>query len=175
MPVLISITPQTQYLHPITSNITNTPSPHSWDDWVPVDRLRKFTDENKELAQTLKKNMEAVRQETTKSAKKPPNSHKKKPGTAGPTGAAQSSDFSSVRGSEERHSSVQAGTGARGQKRGRDYELDKVGTPNLANLSSLQIQLTQSFHRKKISSPAPRSGSPSPTRSNPSSWTTGRT
>ena len=27
----------------------------SWDDWVPQDRLRKFNEENKELASNLKK------------------------------------------------------------------------------------------------------------------------
>lgn len=86
----------------------------SWDDWVPEDRLRKLTEENKELAKNLKKEMDSLRQRaapktTTTSSKK------KIPG----------SDLSSARGSEERNSSVPA-TG-RGQKRGRDYEIEKVG------------------------------------------------
>ncbi|KAI9681357.1 MAG: Esa1p-associated factor [Caeruleum heppii] len=119
---------------------------NTWDDWVPADRLRKFTEENKELAITLKKNMEAVRQETSKSAKKAPGSHKKKIATAGHTAAAQSSDFSSVRGSEERHSSVQAGTGARGQKRGRDFDLEKE--ENFINRP--QIRLPIPDHLKSL-------------------------
>ena len=86
-----------------------------WDDWVPQDRLRKFTEENKELAQDLrqdlKRELEAQRQ---RAAPKSAVGRKK---TAG-------SDFSSIRGSEERHSSVPV-TG-RGTKRGRDMDLDKV-------------------------------------------------
>lgn len=87
---------------------------NTWDDWVPQDRLRKFTEENKELAQDLrqdlKREMEAQRQ---RAAPKSAVGRKK---TAG-------SDFSSIRGSEERHSSVPV-TG-RGTKRGRDMDLDK--------------------------------------------------
>ncbi|KZF19927.1 chromatin modification-related protein eaf3 [Xylona heveae TC161] len=84
---------------------------NTWDDWVPQDRLRKFTDENKELAANLKK--ELARSQQQKVSNVP---SKKK---------AASSDFSSARGSEERHSSVQATTAPRGQKRGRDYEIEK--------------------------------------------------
>lgn len=103
----------------MTSSIKLTlrPPRPRWDDWVPQDRLRKLTDENKELAQNLKKEMDALRQRTA-----PPKaittSTKKK---------AAGSDLSSGRGSEERHSSLPA-TG-RGQKRGRDYEIEKVGGP----------------------------------------------
>jgi len=80
---------------------------------VPSDRLRKYTEENKELAQNLKKEMDALRH---RPAPKATASTKKK--NAG-------SDLSSTRGSEERHSSVPV-TG-RGQKRGRDFEIEKVG------------------------------------------------
>ncbi|SLM33405.1 histone acetylase complex subunit [Lasallia pustulata] len=86
---------------------------NTWDDWVPQDRLRKLTDENKELAQNLKKEMDALRHRTAP-PKAPATSIKKK---------AAGSDLSSGRGSEERHSSLPA-TG-RGQKRGRDYEIEK--------------------------------------------------
>lgn len=96
--------------------ILRPPRPR-WDDWVPQDRLRKLTDENKELAQNLKKEMDALRQRTAP-PKAPTTSTKKK---------AAGSDLSSGRGSEERHSSLPA-TG-RGQKRGRDYEIEKVGGP----------------------------------------------
>ena len=84
----------------------------SWDDWVPHDRLRKFTEENKELAQDLKREMDDSR------ARAAPKSASTKKKTAG-------SDFSSARGSEERHSSLPV-TG-RGSKRGRDMEIEKVG------------------------------------------------
>ena len=87
----------------------------SWDDWVPQDRLRKFSDENKELAQSLKKEMDALRQRT---APKVSAAFGKKKNA--------SSDLSSTRGSEERNSSVPV-TG-RGQKRGRDFEIEKVCT-----------------------------------------------
>lgn len=81
---------------------------------MPQDRLRKLTDENIELARNLKKEMDLV---TKRTASKPITASSKK--------KAAGSDLSSTRGSEERHSSVPA-TG-RGQKRGRDFEIEKVG------------------------------------------------
>ncbi|EYE99835.1 MRG family protein [Aspergillus ruber CBS 135680] len=80
----------------------------TWDDWVPQDRLRKFTDENRELATTLRREAEsAFRQRNAK----PTPSSKRRGG----------SDRSSARGSEERQMSVPA----RGTKRGRDNEIEK--------------------------------------------------
>ena len=87
--------------------------PYRWDDWVPQDRLRKFSEENKELAYSLKQDL---KREMDKTRAVPKSAVRKK--TAG-------SDFSSIRGSEERHSSVPV-TG-RGTKRGRDMDLEKVG------------------------------------------------
>ena len=84
----------------------------SWDDWVPQDRLRKFTEENKELAQDLKREMDDSR------ARAAPKSAKLK-------NKNQVYEFSSARGSEERHSSLPV-TG-RGSKRGRETEIEKVG------------------------------------------------
>ncbi|KAB8072890.1 MRG-domain-containing protein [Aspergillus leporis] len=79
---------------------------NTWDDWVPQDRLRKFTEENRELATTLRREAEAAfRQKSTKS------STKKKGG----------SDRSSARGSEERQMSVPG----RGTKRARDNDIEK--------------------------------------------------
>lgn len=75
-------------------------------------RLRKFNDENKELAQNLKRDMEAL---MARSQPKSVASKKKK---------ALESDLSSTRDSEERQASFPA-TG-RGQKRGRDQEIEKV-------------------------------------------------
>jgi hypothetical protein len=91
-----------------------------WDDWVPQDRVRKFTEENKELAAQLHNQMKVLQQ-------KAPKSGKKKGGTNG-------SDFSSARGSEERTTSgAQSGRG--GQRRARDYEIENVSTfPPLVSL-----------------------------------------
>lgn len=82
---------------------------------MPQDRLRKLNDENRELAKNLKKEMDSLRQRA--STKAIATSSKKK---------AAGSDLSSTRGgSEERNSSVPAA--GRGQKRGRDFDFDKVG------------------------------------------------
>ncbi|KAI9707896.1 MAG: Esa1p-associated factor [Bogoriella megaspora] len=80
---------------------------NTWDDWVPQDRLRKFNEENKELAQNLKNAMDASRP-PPRSSKAGSASHKKK----------LPSDGGSIRGSEERAM-------MRGQKRGRDFDLEK--------------------------------------------------
>lgn len=81
-----------------------------WDDWVHADRVRKLTEENKELAQNLKKDFDAAR--------RPP------PKQTTTIKRGKGSDQNSNRASEERNSSVPAA--GRGQKRGRDYELDRV-------------------------------------------------
>ncbi|KAL9089082.1 MAG: hypothetical protein Q9165_005895 [Trypethelium subeluteriae] len=81
---------------------------NTWDDWVPQDRLRKLNDENKELAANLKNAMEANRAQSRPSKSGPPSHKKKLP-----------SEVGSMRGSEER------ATAARGQKRGRDFDLEK--------------------------------------------------
>lgn len=85
-----------------------------WDDWVPQDRLRKLNDENRELANSLKKELEAMRRgsQTQKAA---PTSHKKKP------------EVGSTRGSEGRETPVQSSTSMAGRKRGRDFEVERVG------------------------------------------------
>ncbi|EME48859.1 hypothetical protein DOTSEDRAFT_67801 [Dothistroma septosporum NZE10] len=89
---------------------------NTWDDWVPQERVRKLTDENKELAQNLKKDMDAQRR--AQSGKPPSTSTKKRPFGSDLTGG------SSARGSEDR-SSV-APMPPRGTKRGRDIEgIDK--------------------------------------------------
>ena len=109
-------------------------SQRSWDDWVNQDRLRKLTEENRELAQTLKKDLDSQRQRTA--PKIATTSTKRK---------AAGSDLSSTRGSEERHSSLPAA--GRGQKRGRDYEIDKVGNHS----SPLQTPSTSGPHKSSSS------------------------
>ena len=81
-----------------------------WDDWVPQDRLRKFTDENRELATTLRREAEAAFRQ------KPNKAIMKKRG---------GSDRSSARGSEERQMSVPG----RGTKRARENDIEKVSLP----------------------------------------------
>lgn len=97
----------------ISSSEQAPETPNRWDDWVPQDRLRKLTDENRELAQNLKRELDATRRPPPKSA----STSKRR---------AQGSDIGSGRGSEERHSSLPAG--GRGTKRNRDYEIEKVGS-----------------------------------------------
>ncbi|KAL9027850.1 MAG: hypothetical protein Q9196_003682 [Gyalolechia fulgens] len=84
---------------------------NTWDDWVENDRLRKLNDENREIAQALKRQYLESTQKTTK-----PTASKRK---------GLPSDLGSTRGSEERNASAPA-TG-RGQKRGRNADLDEVG------------------------------------------------
>ena len=81
----------------------------SWDDWVPEDRLRKLSPENRELANNLRHEMLAAQ----RAARAPP------------TTAAKKKAQGSTRGSEERQTSVSA-SGPRGQKRMRDQDLEKV-------------------------------------------------
>lgn len=90
---------------------------HRWDDWVPQERIRKLTEENKELASNLKKDMDAQRRAATS---KPASTSTKK--------RAYGSDLagSSARGSEDRSSA--APQAPRGTKRGKEIEgIDKVG------------------------------------------------
>lgn len=88
-----------------------------WDDWVPQDRLRKLTEDNRELAASLRRDV--MQAESRQRNTKPSTSSKK--------GRAQGSEIGSGRGSEERHSSVPAG--GRGTKRGKDNEIEKVDIP----------------------------------------------
>lgn len=84
----------------------------SWDDWVPQDRVRKFTDENKELASQLMAQFKMLQSgKAGKQARK--------------SARAIDSDFGSTRGSEERMAGgpIQSG---RGPRRARDYDLEHV-------------------------------------------------
>lgn len=84
----------------------------SWDDWVSQDRMRKYTEENKQLATQLAAQARA----RTQGAK------------GGKKGArANGSEMSSARGSEERVAGSSS-FGGRGPRRGRDYELESVST-----------------------------------------------
>jgi hypothetical protein len=99
-----------------------------WDDWVPQDRVRKFTEENKELAAQLHNQMKALQQKPTKAVA----------GKKG--GRTNGSDFSSARGSEERTASVAAQSG-RGRGR-RDYEIENVSL-SVNFLLSCTVQFTK--------------------------------
>lgn len=89
----------------------------SWDDWVPQDRVRKFTDENKDLASQLLAQYKML--QSGKAAKQTT----KKGGAT--TRTANGSDMSSARGSEERTAGTTT-TSGRGPRRARDYELEQV-------------------------------------------------
>jgi len=80
---------------------------NTWDDWVPQDRLRKFTEDNRELAATLRREAEAA--------------FRQRSGQKSVSKRRGGSERSSGRGSEERQSSVPV----RGTKRGRDNEIEK--------------------------------------------------
>jgi mortality factor 4-like protein 1 len=90
----------------------------SWDDWVSQDRVRKFTDENKELATQLQHQFKLL--QSGKSGAK--QAGKKVTGK----GAANGSDMGSARGSEERAAGAAAATTGRGPRRTRDYDLEHV-------------------------------------------------
>lgn len=108
-------------------DLTANYKPCRWDDWVPQERLRKLTEENKELASNLKKDMDAQRRAAT--GKPAPPSVKKK---------AYGADLSSsTRGSEDRSSA--APQAPRGTKRGREIEgIDKVSFPRRYSTCLLQ-------------------------------------
>ncbi|EXJ85642.1 hypothetical protein A1O1_06008 [Capronia coronata CBS 617.96] len=97
---------------------------NTWDDWVPQDRLRKLTDDNRELAANLRRELAASAPKVVpKSATKPRRGH--------------GSEIGSGRGSEERTSSGPAVATGRGSKRTRDNDIEKVGGP-IHNFHSLQ-------------------------------------
>lgn len=83
---------------------------NTWDDWVPQDRIRKFNDENRELAVQLMQQARASLQKSSKPTKK--------------TALKNGSDFSSARGSEERTGA--AAVSGRGPRRARDYDMEHV-------------------------------------------------
>ncbi|KAI1802584.1 chromo domain-like protein [Daldinia bambusicola] len=79
----------------------------SWDDWVSQDRIRKFTEDNKQLASQLEAQAR-MRSSGSKGGKKGVK--------------ANGSEMSSARGSEER--AAGSSSFGRGPRRGRDYELE---------------------------------------------------
>jgi hypothetical protein len=112
----------------------------SWDDWVSQERIRKLTDENKELAANLRKDMDAQRRATSG-----------KPSIASATkkrGLGSDAPGSSARGSEDR-SSVAPPPPPRGTKRAREIEgIDKVCYPHYYLLDSLRAMRCNSLRCK---------------------------
>jgi mortality factor 4-like protein 1 len=90
----------------------------SWDDWVSQDRVRKFTDENKELASQL----------TQQSRQLQLGKNAAKQASKKGTGKANGSEMGSARGSEERAAGATAAATGRGPRRTRDYDLEHVST-----------------------------------------------
>ncbi|KAJ5533091.1 hypothetical protein N7494_009643 [Penicillium frequentans] len=92
---------------------------NTWDDWVLEDRLRKWSDENRELAANIRREAEAsLRAKNVK-----PGSTTKK---------RAMSERSSVRDSEERGVSV---SGRGGNKRVRENDIERVSRHFLPPLS----------------------------------------
>ncbi|KAH8599130.1 MRG-domain-containing protein [Bisporella sp. PMI_857] len=99
---------------------------NTWDDWVPQDRVRKFTDENKELAAQLHNQMKSLQQKGPKAL-------------AGKKGVKNGSEFGTPRGSEERN----AGTTQTGRGRGR-------------NARDMDLESEEAFlHRPSVKIPIP--------------------
>ncbi|KAJ4333340.1 Esa1p-associated factor [Ascochyta clinopodiicola] len=103
---------------------------NTWDDWVPEDRLRKLTTENRELANNLRHEM----LQAQRAARAQPLPTKKK---------AQGS----ARGSEERQTSVSAPP--RGQKRMRDQDLEKIARDFFTPDTMLTPPLEEVFQNKR--------------------------
>jgi mortality factor 4-like protein 1 len=103
----------------------------SWDDWVSQDRVRKFTDENKELASQLHQQLKLL--QSGKNAAK--QAGKKTTGKATTNG----SDMGSARGSEERAAGAAAMTTGRGPRRTRDYDLEHVSEICLRPLQLYEV------------------------------------
>ena len=130
--------------------------PHSWDDWVSHDRLRKLTEENKELAAALKKELDAQRQQMAATSKKGAGAKKKSAAAA-----RAASDISSVRGSEEPHSAGHSAAGPRGQKRGRESDAEKVSGerfPSVESSASARELRAQKRQRRREASEGPSGG-----------------
>ncbi|KAM0286113.1 hypothetical protein ACHAQH_001121 [Verticillium albo-atrum] len=83
---------------------------NTWDDWVAPDRIRKFTESNKELAAQLHAQMKNLQKSTSKLPKK----------------GLRPNGTDSARGSEERGASLFATS--RGPRRTRDYELETLAS-----------------------------------------------
>ena len=115
----------------------------SWDDWVLQDRLRKLTDDNRELASQLKKEAHAQQESARKAASKPTPLSKAR--------RAQGSEMGSGRGSEERQASVPAG--GRGTKRGRDNDIEKVGGPSSSLSLADMVERALSRGRRRVLRP----------------------
>ncbi|RKF77260.1 Chromatin modification-related protein eaf3 [Golovinomyces cichoracearum] len=90
-----------------------------WDDWILQDRVRKFTEANKELATQLQYQVKA-----SKSGQQKMSASKSGKRVTGGRGAVPSSGLSSTRGSEERNASVPLSQSARGPRRNRDYDVE---------------------------------------------------
>jgi len=106
----------------------------TWDDWVPVDRIRKLNPENVELANQLTAQMKNLTQKSTKQVKK---------GGAKAVAAAES-----ARGSEERGGAGTATLGGRGPRRARDYELEHVCFAPLPLFFFCYASFFYCFHRR---------------------------
>ena len=127
----------------------------TWDDWVLQDRVRKFTNENKQIAAQLLSHWKE-QQSGVKSAKGAAAAGKKV-ALGGPRGGGPfiGSDQGSARGSEERstgagpmpvggsHTVLQGGRG--GHRRPKEFNLEQVSARSSRGLSALSPLATCVF------------------------------
>ncbi|KFY82484.1 hypothetical protein V500_10514 [Pseudogymnoascus sp. VKM F-4518 (FW-2643)] len=130
---------------------------NTWDDWVPQDRVRKFTEENKQLAAQLHEQMKALQGKPAPSTSK----------SAKSKGRANGSDFSSARGSEERGSMAAQG-GGRAPRRLRDYDLEQTKLELQHNNPQASLHQVSIMSEANHGNPS-RMSTRSSNRSNPSS------
>jgi hypothetical protein len=142
----------------------------SWDDWVPQDRLRKFTEENLELAKNLKKEIDRVNQMSRSTGGRPTASTKSRKGPG------------SARPSEERSTPQQIA----GKKRVRDADTERVSRifpcpfrrlfPWQRSVATTSLFLTtisyRDLHQLQQSLRSLQNVAPIPTRHDAKAWPT---
>ncbi|KAL3295353.1 keratinolytic protein [Colletotrichum asianum] len=106
---------------------------NTWDDWVSIDRIRKFTEENKELASQLHAQMKDLRQKSSAKA---------------PKKGARANGTDSARGSEERTAGVAAS--GRGPRRARDFDLEQQRNPHIREPSPEVFARFSTYYRAPV-------------------------
>lgn len=102
--------------------------------------MRKITQENRDLANSLRQEMLAIQRAAR--AQPAPTTTKKKP-------------QGSTRGSEERQTSVSAAPGPRGQKRLREQDLEKVSLSSVSCLHLFNMRFIYSHLIVKVANVLP--------------------
>ncbi|KAI5295133.1 Esa1p-associated factor [Ascosphaera acerosa] len=111
---------------------------NTWDDWVTTDRLRKLTDENRELALNLRREVEALNR--AKASSKPAGKKRKldEHGHAQGQHAHAHAHAGHLRASEERGGGL---AGPMSRKRGREQHADVEREENYLSHPSVRIAI----------------------------------